>query len=220
MRRISTATVHSQVYDQLRNAIMAGQFRPGEAVTIRDLAQTFAVSNTPVREALRRLIAEHALESLPNRCVRVPVITRRDVENILQARVLVEGESAFLAAQKCTARLVQKLEKIKAEEIKLANSGDTARLKQNNQRFHFTLYEGCGNPVLISLIQPLWMRYASLFRIKPLLVDYNVKFGCFPRHSEVLRALKKEDAEAVKHAVVSDITDGTKAKGFWEQVPA
>ena len=219
MRRVSNVPVHSKVYDQLKNAIMAGEFKPGEAVTIRDLADKLGVSNTPVREALRRLIAEHALESLPNRSVRVPELTKSDVANIVKARVLVEGEAAFLAARNVSKKTIESLKRIKKEEVELAGKGDRSKLKQNNQRFHFTLYEACGNPVLFAMIQPLWLRYASLFSVAPLLLHADRKTGCYPRHSEVLNALKSGEPEAVRDAVISDITDGTKAEGFWDELP-
>lgn len=219
MRRVSNVPVHSKVYDQLKNAIMAGQFKLGEAVTIRDLADKLGVSNTPVREALRRLIAEHALETLPNRSVRVPELTKTDVRNILKVRVLVEGEAVFLAAGNMTRKTLQALKRIKSEEVDLARKRDRPKLKQNNQRFHFTLYEACGNPMLVAMIQPLWLRYASLFRVAPLLEQANSETGCFPRHSEVLAALQKGDAVAARNAIISDINDGTKAEGFWDKLP-
>ncbi len=220
MRRVSNVPVHSKVYDQLKNAIMTGQFEPGEAVTIRDLAERLGVSNTPVREALRRLIAEHALESLPNRSVRVPLLSKADVENIINARILVEGETALLAAQNATEKTLQKLERIKAEEIDLADRGDRIRLKQNNQKFHFALYEACPNSILTAMVQPLWMRYASVFSVAPLLARKSLNAGCYVRHDEILEALRQGDHVAVRNAVISDITDGTKAEGFWDRFPS
>ena len=219
MRRISNVPVHSKVYDQLRNAIMAGQFEPGEAVTIRDLADQLGVSNTPVREALRRLIAEHALESLPNRSVRVPKLSRKLVDDLIKVRILVEGEAALLAAKNSSLNTVQKLERIKVEEIELTRKSDIVKLKQNNQRFHFALYEACDNPILMEMIPPLWMRYASIFNVRRLLDGGDTEKGCFSHHDEVIEAFKKGDAGTVRKAIIGDITDGTKTNGFWEQFP-
>lgn len=219
MRKVSTIPVHIKVYQQLKHAIMTGQFEPGEAVTIRDLANQLGVSNTPVREALKRLIAEHALESLPNRSVRVPKLSRGLVKDLIQARILVEGEAALLSAQNATGKLAQKLERIKAEEIELTRNGDTVKLKQNNQRFHFELYKACENPIILEMIPPLWMRYASIFNVQRLLDGCDVKRGCYSGHDRVINALKEGNASAVQEAIVRDISDGTRTEGFWEQFP-
>src|SRR5690606_26080621 len=66
---------NSLVYRELRNAIMSGAIMPGTTVTIRALAKALGTSQMPAREALRRLVAEHALEMLPNRTVKLPVVT-------------------------------------------------------------------------------------------------------------------------------------------------
>ena len=64
---------------------------------IVDLAETLQTSTMPVREALARLVSEQALEALPSRSVRVPLITRERLDDLARARRLVEGELTALA---------------------------------------------------------------------------------------------------------------------------
>ena len=71
----SRTTIQDGVYQQLRQALMNGQFNPAQSLTIAGLAETFGTSNMPVREALRRLAAENALEIASNGSARVPVVT-------------------------------------------------------------------------------------------------------------------------------------------------
>ncbi len=65
-------TRREQVYREVRRALMGGSFEPGQKITVTSLAIALGVSAMPVREALRRLAAERALEMQPNRSVRVP----------------------------------------------------------------------------------------------------------------------------------------------------
>jgi DNA-binding GntR family transcriptional regulator len=72
---VETGTLGQRVYSGLRDFLMAGQLQPGQKLTLRELAAALNVSPMPVREAVRRLAAEGALEMLPNRRIRVPVVT-------------------------------------------------------------------------------------------------------------------------------------------------
>jgi len=87
---VETGTLGQRVYSGLRDYLMAGQLHPGQKLTLRELAAALNVSPMPVREAVRRLAAEGALEMLPNRRIRVPVVTKprfRELLRIIHPRV-------------------------------------------------------------------------------------------------------------------------------------
>ena len=73
--KLSRSTLNEEVYEELKQALISGKIAPGSTMTIRSLAQSFGISIMPVREALRRLVAEHVLVLLPNRSVALPVFT-------------------------------------------------------------------------------------------------------------------------------------------------
>ena len=73
---VARETLHDRVYAELRRSLIHGVFVTGQMLRIQDLAEKLQTSTMPVREALGRLVSEQALEALPNRTVRVPVITR------------------------------------------------------------------------------------------------------------------------------------------------
>src|SRR5690625_2794966 len=73
-------------YRQLKEAILGGQFVPGRSVTLRGIAAMLDVSLTPVREAMRRLVAERALEAHGNRRVTVPKMTPRKLDELCSVR--------------------------------------------------------------------------------------------------------------------------------------
>jgi len=92
------ATV-AHVVDQLREDILARRLSPGVRLVESDLTARFAVSRGPVREALRRLAAEGLIEHTPNRGALVRRLTRREIQELFQIRLELEGLAARLAAE-------------------------------------------------------------------------------------------------------------------------
>ena len=96
-------SLHDHVYHELRRMVMLGGFKPGQKIKIRTLAAALGTSLTPVREALRRLVAEGAFVGEPNRSVRMPPMTVERVKELKEIRVVVEGFAARQAAQRIAA---------------------------------------------------------------------------------------------------------------------
>ena len=99
---VGRETLHDRVYAELRRSLIHGMFDAGDMLRIQDLAETLQTSTMPVREALGRLVSEQALEALPNRSVRVPVITRERLDDLARARCLIEGQITALALPNLT----------------------------------------------------------------------------------------------------------------------
>ena len=83
--RIERETVQERVYAILRDKLMRGGFAPGQKLKIAELAGAFGTSSMPVRDALNRLAAERAVESLPNRGVRVPALSKDSLQDLREA---------------------------------------------------------------------------------------------------------------------------------------
>ena len=76
------AILHDDIYAALRHDLISGALAPGQRMSIRTLAESFGTSLVPVRDALKRLVAEHALLMLPNRTVCVPMMTRERFQEL------------------------------------------------------------------------------------------------------------------------------------------
>ena len=151
---VGRETVQDRVYSELRRALIGGLFEPSQVLTIRGLADALMTSTMPVREALGRLITEKALEALPNRSVRVPPITLERMDDLLRARILIEGEAIALAATRMTSRQISTIESMLSEwdEMRaLKHKKDVDREVTLNQAFHFEIYRACGSAVLIPM---------------------------------------------------------------------
>jgi len=88
------STQQDTIYATLRQWVTVGRFLPGERLKIRDVAAALGVSTMPVRAALLRLAAEGALTHSPNCGVAVPRLSRAEFDDVLQNRLLLEGEAA------------------------------------------------------------------------------------------------------------------------------
>src|SRR6201999_4039621 len=102
--------VSQHVYRTLRGLLTTGGFQPGETVSLRNLAKRLGTSAMPVREAVNRLIAEQALQMMPNRQVIVPRMTRKKYFELVQVRQLLEGLVAGKACDNMTGPILRELE--------------------------------------------------------------------------------------------------------------
>jgi len=103
-------TLNQSVYAELRRALINGSLHSGQVLGIVELARNLGTSTMPVREALARLVAEKALEAMPNRSVRVPLISIERLDDLLRARLLIEGMAVELAAANITDWEIQRLQ--------------------------------------------------------------------------------------------------------------
>lgn len=212
---------HSRAYAVLKEAVLAGKFRPGEVVTLRSLAKQLAITEMPIREALRRLTSEGAFEALPNRSARVPRLTRRQVEQILELRQELEGKAAALAARNITLVQIEHLTALQQAMEKALGSGDTRAFMSLNMAFHFEIYQIADNPVLIPLIQMLWLRMAPLVASTMQLLSARaavVRRIGLENHERLLAALQIRDPVAARDAMYADLLGLTKLPGYWDLV--
>lgn len=99
---ISRVTVAESVYLQMRDSLVLGRFESGQMLTVGALAETFQTSPMPVREALRRLGAEGAVEIRMNGSAYVPDVTPESLDDIIRARLALEGLATELAVDQIT----------------------------------------------------------------------------------------------------------------------
>jgi DNA-binding GntR family transcriptional regulator len=195
-------TLHAQAYDRIKEALMTGVYRPGQKVTIRALAAALGVSATPIREALRRLVGDGALEILPNRTVRVPVLTRTRLEEITSIRIRLEGLAAARAAERMSDAEVAALDKLQLEMAAARDRRDFQTYMAANESFHFTVYRAAGLPSLLRLIEAMWLQCGPFMNVlRPTMRGIDL-------HSEAIRAIQAHDAELAQAAIEQDITRG------------
>jgi len=205
----SRVTVQDGVYQQLRQALMWGSFEPSQAVTIASLAEEFAKSHMPVREALRRLAAENGLEIARNGSARVPDISRTRLDDICRVRVALEGLATELATPRMTAADIDRCLTLAREHEALGQEGKIYEMLRKNQEFHFTIYELSGSETLPQMIETLWLRLGPYMRLLSNHVRQQVDQGIIhpysAYHYEMLDAIRAGDAKKAGNLMIQDI---------------
>lgn len=203
--KLQRNTLNDEVYQQLKQAIIAGTILPGSTMTIRSLAASFGISPMPVREALRRLVAEHVLVMLPNRSVALPALTRERFRELTRIRTSLEGLAAEEAASRIDRRTIESMAEINArmEQKDAPNQSDYLVL---NREFHFALYRSAGLPTLLSIIESLWLQAGPLLNIQQRV--YSAANRTIQAHHRVLlKALRRSDGGSARQAIVDDIEE-------------
>jgi DNA-binding GntR family transcriptional regulator len=199
--------VHDQVYEAIRRALITGAIAPGRGVSLRGLAVELGVSPMPVRDAVRRLVAERALEINPaNKRLSVPSLTAARLEQLEQARLWIEPELAARAAGRADDALIKALQGMDAKLDAALAAGDVAAYMAANHAFHFAIYERAEAEVLLSMAAGLWLQIGPFMRVvfgrvgsDNLVADH---------HAEAVVALKARDAEAARRAIAADLSEG------------
>jgi len=207
---IEHETLGDHAYGRIRQAILSGHFEPGGKLTIRGLSAQLAISPTPIRESLRRLVAERAVEIVPNRYIRIPVMNSSELRELRDIRTALEGLATERAVANVDAETLAHLHKLDAAIRKLrdqANRRGTSRgpvqaVVDLIHQFHFTLYRAADMPSLVRLIEGLWLRTAPYVSL------------LFPGYSRtergnlramILTAVARRDTASARRLMEADI---------------
>ncbi len=205
MRRLTGETVGEYTFRRLRQAIIVGRFAPGMAVTIRGLAALLGTSPMPVREAMRRLVAEGALEQLDNGRAGVPIISDARFHTLIEVRILLESAAARRALPCIDAARLEDLRRLDRVMWDVFDRGDIDRTIDANMAFHRRLYSYAPDDVLTPLIESVWLQIGPYMRAA---MQGSRQYYRVDRHTEALTAIAAGDAEALARAIAADARDG------------
>ena len=206
---VGRETLHDRVYAELRRSLIHGMFDAGEMLRIQDVAERLQTSTMPVREALGRLVSEQALEALPSRSVRVPVITRDRLNDLARARCLIEGQITALALPNLKREDFAQLRQLTVECDAAFRSDDSDKAHHTselNHAFHFYIYRAAGSAVLIPIVESLWLQSGPYVRLAARIHDERRDALAVDHHWELIEALERGDEAAARSALTSDIT--------------
>jgi len=191
-------TLHGRIYQELRKALMSGAMRPGQALSYRSLAEALGTSPMPVRDAVRRLITERALEARPNRTIVVPKLSIERIEEVYKIRIALEGLAAEQAAARIQDRDIAELRGLEEEMEAAQKTGAVRKYVDLNWRFHFKIYGLAGMPQLTELIESLWLQIGPMI---------NKQLAAFDHHQAAIDALARRDGPATREAIDKDLSE-------------
>jgi DNA-binding GntR family transcriptional regulator len=202
------STLRDRAYQGLRELLMAGQLAPGEKLSLRELALALDVSPMPIREAVQRLVADHALEVRPRSAVRVPLLTRMQFAELTSIRINLEGMAAQAAAGAITPA---ELARVRRHHEVFRSAARQEHPNQSlviraNQALHFAVYRCARMPTLLELIETLWLRIGPVLifdlRSSPRRLHTLAAHAC---HEHLVTALERGDGDGARQALVRDI---------------
>jgi DNA-binding GntR family transcriptional regulator len=189
----------------IRQLIITGELPAGGQLRQRDLARRFGVSQTPVREALRRLESEGLAVGDAHRGFTVVEPDDGPVEENFQIRAALESLGASLAARKIDAGGIAALRD--RNEVMRALADDDPRYADLNRDFHFTVYEHAGSPLLLSLMRLLWASLHGGPRVS------RTHAESARQHDAIIDALSAGDAAAASARTYQHIMSAAPVSG-------
>lgn len=195
-------TLSQNAYDRIATALMTGRFRPGEKLTLRSLSEAFEMSSTPIRDAIRQLSAENALDFEPNRHIRVPLLSGGELRELRDIRIALEGMAAERAASCVDAAAIKELRRLDQQIVHSRDLGEVALTVAHIQALHFFIYRLAGADHLLGLIEGLWLRTAPYVSL------------LFPTYSQrergslrglIIDALEARDGKSAQRFLAADV---------------
>ncbi|MFD0978176.1 GntR family transcriptional regulator [Tropicimonas aquimaris] len=200
-----TSAVHDRLYRIMRTRIMHGEMLPGQALTLRGIAKEFGVSMTPVREALRRLVAEGALTLSASGRVSTPELTNERIEELAALRALLEPELSSRALPRAHMALIERLQTINNS---IEDSGvlrSAPAYIRTNLEFHRTLYLRAQAPAMLAMAETVWLQLGPTMGM---FYDKLNRQEAPYHHKLIIAALRAGDEPSLRLAVRTDVTQG------------
>jgi len=201
---LSRVVLSDQVKEFIIDAIMSGEFKPGDRVVESSLARQLGVSQAPVREAIRDLVMMGFLVTEPYKSTLVRSFSPEELWEVYTVRAALESLGARLAAARLTEADAETLREILDQMVDAGRKHDFDRMTQLDNDFHGTIMQVSGNTLLYQLWQTLRFGYWTIVTAKMSSFDLE---HLAVRHEELLDALKSRDPEKASHAMQHHIED-------------
>ncbi|MCB1547143.1 MAG: GntR family transcriptional regulator [Hyphomicrobiaceae bacterium] len=152
---IARRSLHDELLQRLRELIVEGALVPGAKVPERELCEQFAVSRTPMREALKVLAAEGLVVLMPNRGATVSELTRAELEEVFPVMGSLEALAGRLAAEHIEDGEIADIRRLHERMVRHYQSGELKAYFRVNQEIHERILDAARNPTLAKLYRGL-----------------------------------------------------------------
>jgi DNA-binding GntR family transcriptional regulator len=195
------ATRTERLADEIAASVLSGEFRPGLRLDEKTLAERYAVSRTPVREALRQLASTGLIDIKPRRGATVVRATSAQLETLFGAMAEIEATCARLSAMSMTPLERRRLGNFHESMLPFVEQNDTEGFTTANLTLHTQIYLGAHNEIIADYATGLRRRLAPFRR-----AQFRTE-GRLPRshqeHRKVVEAILAGDPTAA-HAAMFD----------------
>ncbi len=184
------------VFDYLRSSILNGDLKPGERLMEIQLAEQLGVSRTPVREAIRKLEKEKFVEMIPRKGAYVADLTAKDILDVLEIRMIMEGFASSLAAERMTEEELADLEMTLKDFYVSLDEMDRPGMIEKDNEFHDKIYEATRNNKLIEIVKDLHDQFQRFRLIYFNEFDNFVELQAW--HEKIFNSISNRDPVAAR----------------------
>ncbi|WP_157736381.1 GntR family transcriptional regulator [Corynebacterium suranareeae] len=201
MKPAPRATSQRRAYDYLCTKVLVDPSRQGQFLNEQELAEEIGVSRTPIREALRTLASEGLVEQIANRGTFVPVITKKQILDVMELRDLLEHHAASMSISKGKPPIDQMRATLRQQEeiLKDPQATDSIEFIRLDREFHFHLLKACDNDEIIQTYDRLRVRQRAM-GVQALYAVSRWREVC-EEHEQIVNALESGDLEQVNRTI-------------------
>lgn len=203
-----TISLANQVYNKLEMAILSGEYKTGEVITEKRLAEELGVSRTPIREAFAAL-AQANLIGESSKGTIVLGITQKDLEDIFEVKRRLEIMTATWVVDNIDDEGIAKLKEILEQQEFYAGKGDSEKVRNFDTEFHAIMYANCGSKVMENILTPLhrkMLKYRKVSLENPERIKKAIE-----EHKGIYNAIASRDKKMVEELMTIHIENARKS---------
>jgi DNA-binding GntR family transcriptional regulator len=206
---IDTSNINEKVYDFLKQGITDFTYPPGHKFDLRELRRQIGISQTPIKDALFRLSGEGLVEISSRRGTFVKEVTKKDIGEIYDARMILEGGAGEMVARTITDEQLDELEMLFRKTLEKGANSDYKIFMEREREFHLAIIRFADNKKLLSIYKELNAHMQAVrFRFGPTAkrLPHTNK-----EHERILKAMRSRDPDKVKAAIMKHLASGKTA---------
>lgn len=218
-KKIKSESLVDKAYDQIKQDLAQGNLKPGEKINFKDLVDRYGISETPIKQALNRLVIEDLVVSIPRKGMYVKEVSVQDFKEIIDIRYALESFLAPIIIEAVTyqPQYLERLEEnikchYRAIEEGTDSVEDFIRIYNIDHEFHSIFMKASGHSKALQVYESIGAHTFSYFlynkKPKSKLID-GVK-----EHEEILKALKNQDLTSLQESIKLHMTNAKASLNF------
>jgi DNA-binding GntR family transcriptional regulator len=201
-------SLRGRVFNQLRNQILTGVYKPGDSLIELRLSEELGVSRTPIREAIRQLELEGLVQAIPNKGAIVKGVTDQDVDDIFTIRTRIEGLAARWAAEKITVEEIKELKEALEFEEFYTMKNDVEHLMKFDSKFHDIIFRASKSSPLMHMLST-FHHYIQSARNNSFETPGRPA-KALEEHRAIFEAISNKNADTAEELTIAHIRNASK----------
>lgn len=192
------------VYREVKKSLTNNVIKPGERIWENKVAEELGISRTPVREAINQLVAEGFVENRPYRGVFAAEVSKEDLEQMLDLRIVLETFSVQECCKNITDEDLVSLKILYGDYKEKLSNGDYVKASQLDSEIHKFIARASNNKRLSTYIDDIQDMFAYSRPYKVEWTETNIK-RALQDHKDLIEAIWNKDAEEATRLIQKDI---------------